>query len=754
MKHAVSAFGVVFLAAAGMAAAVAAPVEHVLSNLCSGPPADRLPPVRANHPSAAEMAAQPRQHPYLFFDSASLQDLRNRMAAEPFASLAGRLRAHAEECLKHPIPPVARVVEGVKQYLPDGSYNPEFLRNNYDDTYEQAGVVMEVIPTLGFAYQLTGDPRYGEAGKQWLLNYAGRSVLAKKERAADFGAAQVMFGISLGYDWLWELLSEPERTLVQNKLAEMAGPMVTKAKMFLGHPHPERIRGDLGNNHTIRTNGLFGLTPLALLYEVPEAQDWLDLEIQLNRDKLLPSAWAPDGEYIDAWDHFDTTFDEPIPFLVALQHMGGEDLFNDPHLVERFRGISRYWLYGLERAGGSSSLYGWLALAGHVRDPIAQWIGAYAPKSRSVNEIFAYLFYDPTVPATPPGDSAGSVYFPYSGMVKMCSGWGPRGILIPFRCGSEIGKDRGDQNGFHLRVGGEWLAPRLDKPDRKPGQTAEFDWDLWAWFWGSPAQNIVLTEPEGISNATTYDYSGKVQVKGGIQFAELPPMKGRQYERQWLSGPDVPKNGDLRVVSFDPALDYVCGEAHRAYPFHGPELWVRHLLFVKGEKEGMPSYILICDEVRAGEQPVTFAWQFHSPYPFALRQNGFEVSGRVAGLDVSLLEPADNRLVERRTPAPLEKQRTGFIQWETPGPESRCNYLVALVPQEKGRNTVSPSFTVLKAMGGWAVEVRCGSATDLVLFRAERAPSAAIDDVSINGTAALLRKNGGLPATLYLLGNN
>ena len=752
MKHSISILSVALLALAVTTAALAAPGEHVLRNLCSGAPGDPLPPVRANHPSAAEMAVRRRQHPYLFFDVGSRQQLLDRMTTEPFASLAERLRAHAEACLKRPIPSLARVTEGGNAYLPDGSYNPEFLRNNYDDLYQQSSVVMEVIPTLGFAYQLTGDPRYGDAGRRWLLNYAARPILAKKERAADFGAADVMFGLSLGYDWLWELLSEPERALVQNKLAEMAGPMITAARKLLANPHPERIRGDLGNNHPARTHGLFGVTALVLLYELPEAKEWLDVEIQLNRDRLLPSVWAPDGEYIDAWDHFDSVLDDPAPFLVALQHMGGEDLYNDPRLTERFRGIPRYWLYGLERAGGQSSLYGWLALAGRLRDPVAQWIAARDMNMKSVNEIFGYLFYDPTVPVTPPADPGGSVYWPYSGMVKLCSDWSPRGILIPFRCGTEIGKDMGDQNGFHLRAGGEWLVPRLEKPERKPGQPAEFDWDLWAWFRGSPAQNIVLPEPEGIGDSATYDQTGKIPLQGGIQFAQYPPMKGRQYGKQWLSGPDIPKNGELRVVSLDPVLDYVCGEAHRAYLNDRPALWVRHLLFVKSQEAGLPPYIVICDEVAAGAQPVTFAWQLHSQYPFSMRKNGFDVAGTVAGLDVHLLEPANCRLVEKQTPAPLEKQRTSFVQWQTPGPESRCNYLTALVPRVTKEETVPLSFRVVKATGGWAVEVRDGTATDLVLFRAEQAQSVAVGDVRVTGTAALLRKSGDLPATLYVMG--
>src|SRR5208283_5070425 len=225
---------------------------------------------------------------------------------------------------------------------------------------------------------------FGEAGRTWLLNFAARKRLSKPERATDFAVAEVMFGFALGYDWLQEVLSEPEKQLVRQTLARMAEPMVAEAKDLLARSRPERIRGDLGNNHFTRTHGLFGLTPLVLLYEWPAALEWLDVEIKLQRDRLYPSAWAPDGEYIDGWDHFDASLDDPIPFVVALQHLGGEDLFNDPRLAPRFRGIPRFWLYGLEYSThGLSSDYAWLALAGHLNDPIAQWIVARDAKLKS-----------------------------------------------------------------------------------------------------------------------------------------------------------------------------------------------------------------------------------------------------------------------------------------------------------------------------------------------------------------------------------
>ena len=438
------------------------------------------------------MAAKRRQHPYLFFDAGSRQALRDRSKTEPFRTLAERIRVHAEACLKRQIPPMAVDPEGIPRQLPDGSWNPAWLRHSYDPNtyYAQCYAVKEVIPTLAFAYQLTGDRRFGDAGKEWLLSFAARPKFCPTGDGADFVAGYTAFGMALGYDWLWELLSEPERRQVQQALTVLAMPMVAAAKDILTRPHPNLHRGWFGNNHTTRSHGLFGLTPLALLYELPEAAEWLDAEIQLNRDRLYPSAWAPDGEHLDAWDHFRESLEDPIAFVVALKQMGGEDLFSDPSLAPRFRGIPRFFLYGLEqRFDGWPRYYAWPVLASHLRDPVAQWLGTHDNGPQRIDDVFGYLFYDPEVKASPPADPPGSVYWPYAGMVKMCSDWGPQGILIPFRCGPEIGKDLGDQNGFRLHAGGEWLLPRLfglSFPQRKPGQPAEFDWDLMAWFWARP----------------------------------------------------------------------------------------------------------------------------------------------------------------------------------------------------------------------------------------------------------------------------
>lgn len=738
-------------------------------NLAGGAPADPLPALRANRPAAAEMVQRTRGHPYLFFDAASRPALRDRAKTEPFRRLASRISAHAEACLRRQIPPLARDPGTIAEYLPDGSYNPEFLRNNYDDFYDQAYLIAEVIPSLAFAYQLTDDRRFGEAGRKWLLDFARREKLVRQSRAADFSASYVAYALALGYDWLWDRLTADERSQVRATLLRVGRPIVAAGRNLLRDPSPQRRRGHMGNNHQTRTHGLFGLAPLALLHEEAEAREWLDLEIQLHRDRLYPSAWAPNGEHLDGRDHFDSSLEDPLPFVVALREMGGENFFADPSLAPRFQGIPRYFLFGLEyrlgpEAGGGGVAgrprgIGWLALARYLGDPTAQWLATHDHGLEKWNPIFSYLLHDPAVVARAPADPTGSIFFPYSGLVKMATGWGPGGIMIPFRCGPEIGKDVGDQNGFRLWAGGEWLAPRLTMPTLASDDPYEFRWDLQAWFGGSPAQNVVLPEPDGIGDYTTRQrrepllpFAGVRDFKGGIQFAVVPPMKGRDYGRQWLSGPEIPKNGDLRVVHLTPGFDYVCGEAHRAYAYFRPTLWVRHLFFAKGLPDRPAPYVLICDEIEVGDEPRTVAWQLHPQNPFSLAGRELSVRGTNAALTVQFLAPADAPLHERQTPASRPEQRTRFVQWRTPRPQKSCFFLTALAPRLPGLIGPAPAFKVIPAAGGWAVQVTAGALTDVILFRSERAATASAGEISTTGAAAFLHQAAAQMPELYLLG--
>jgi hypothetical protein len=734
------------------------------------------------------MADSPKTHPYLFFTAQSREQLRARAAGEPFRRLYQRLTHRADECVSRALPPeVVFNPDNLPMKLADGSYNPVYAKLEYANLYFlQAYEMREVIPTLGFAYQLTGDARYADAGKKWLLAFARRDKLTTPGREADFHMAQAMYSMALAYDWLWEVMNEEERTVVRQRLAQLSLPMHAAGKRILERP-PEAIeqemRSSLGGNHFKRTHGMFSLTPLALLYEVPEARQWLDVEIQVQRDRIYPSSYAPNGEYMDAWDHYKSSLDDGITFVVALRHMGGEDFFHDASLGVRFKGMPHYFLYGLEmrtidqqwnRHGWSgrdteTNTYAWLALASAFKDPVAQWIATRDQGLDKLDEVFACLLYDPSVPAAPPQDPSGGVYFPYGGLVKLCTDWGPQGILVPFRCGPRPMLDLGDQNGIRLRAYGEWLMPRLQQTDRLPEQTDAFIYDLMGWFWGSPAQNAVVADPDDIADYESYRKTGAIPVGGGVQWSTYTlfkanmaptspaekatmPKPSHVKREEWLTGVETPKSGDLHVVSLDAALDYVCGENQRSFFFFQPALSRRHVLLVKVQPGQKGPYALICDEIESDELPRTFAWQLHAGSAQSVPGNRLKVQGQHAGMDVTWLLPEDGVLVRKLTPAPIESERTEFVQYRTGRPEKRCVYLTALVPQIPGAQDAPPAMRAIEVLGGWGVEVRGAGWTDVVMFRSKRSEKMSAVGITTTGTAALLRRGRSGESVLYTLG--
>lgn len=784
-------FGLVLLTGAvlGFAVRAAAVSERRLPNLSEqGSLADPLPGLRGNRPTAAEIAGRVAGHPSLFFDRKGRDELRGRLNTTPYRELLARLLAQADRAATQAIPPQAVMRDELPMFLPNGSFNPEYAREEYGNVFfKQSYLLRDVLPPLGLAYQLTGDARYGAAGKRWLLEFAARPKFAPMGREADFHLAQVVYSLALGYDWLWELLDDSERQQVRSKLAALSEPLHRSARMLLELPDPQAFRGALGGNHVRRTQGLFAVAPLVLLAEVPAAKEWLDVQIQLHRDRLYPSAFAPNGEHLDMWDHFNTSVDDPMAFTVALQRMGGEDLLADPALAPRFRGLPAYALFGLEEwfrdgtpnrhgwngPGENDMTAGWLAIASRLKDPAAQWLAMRDNGLARLDPVAAILYYDPAVKPVMPAPPRGSVYFPYSGFVRLATGWGRDDLLISLRCGPRIPKDFGDQNALRLRFADEWLMPGPAQIGRRPDQTDEFNYDLMAWFRGSPGQSLVLPLPGAVDDYRQFQQTGRIRAQGGIQWAvysimddsfsegsERPdiPHERRWFRprpelSEWLSGPETEKTGDLKAVQFSDEVDYLCGDVRRAYHFIEAESSQRQVVLVKEAQPGS-TYAIVCDEFVPKAGPVATAWQVHAGAAATVGARGLGIEGRKGALNVQWLNagPAD-RIVRKETPAPLEAERTAFFQFTPDRPRDRSVYLVALLPGQAGEKAAVPVIRELPAKGGWAVEVLTPTSRDLILFRAKGASEVRVGDTATSQAAGVLRQPvaGGEPV-FYPLG--
>jgi hypothetical protein len=159
-------------------------IGGLVSVLLAPSPAHAVPPDVPPAPATV--------HPRLLFSAADVPSLRARVAAGGVPGAAwARLQEQAEGLLVRVQPDAVR--DSVDQTGPYGLQNemPTYLLN------------------LGLAYQLSGDVRYGRRVVDLLL--ALKDADYPYWCCHDLGVGDLLYGIGLGFDWSYELMTPDER---------------------------------------------------------------------------------------------------------------------------------------------------------------------------------------------------------------------------------------------------------------------------------------------------------------------------------------------------------------------------------------------------------------------------------------------------------------------------------------------------------------------------------------------------------------
>ncbi len=222
----------------------------------------------------------------------------------------------------------------------------------------------------------------------------------------DTQSGEVLYTLSLAYDWLWPLLPALEKEDARNRLREVAD-------ICWGHLGYERR--DYAQAHYLGCG--LGLLAFSLLFwnDDPRAREWAEylrgaLDCILE---LLPA----DGSYphgINLWI-YETGF--LLRWIELIRSCTGEDLWDTPALrpLSEFRAatLSPDGLYGITmgdpqyRVGGDSWHH--FLVAARTGSPLAQHLARILQDLphegidfRNVpprRRVYEFLFSDPTVPA-------------------------------------------------------------------------------------------------------------------------------------------------------------------------------------------------------------------------------------------------------------------------------------------------------------------------------------------------------------------
>lgn len=199
------------------------------------------------------------------------------------------------------------------------------------------------IQTLGLAWLLTGDPRYRDRAKAELL-----AVCAFPDWAGDkfLVTAETAFGAAIGYDWLYDNLTDGERGQVAHAIVEKA---LQAGLDEFDAPRPPRWATAAINWYLV-CNGALMIAALSVAEFDPRAARLFSLcraSISTGFGEYRPDGgWAEGPGY---W-HYATQY--AIYLLDSLATALGTDLG-----LGDSPGVSKTGLFRLHAAGPSGKLF-------------------------------------------------------------------------------------------------------------------------------------------------------------------------------------------------------------------------------------------------------------------------------------------------------------------------------------------------------------------------------------------------------------
>lgn len=396
-----------------------------------------------------------------------------------------------------------QVKEKNKKELPD---EPPMFENGvwnlqrWREIVNAGAKVLEAITLYSYIYAVTGEKKYGENVKTWLLHAAGWDPLGSTGiDSVDHAAHDVLVGLSIGYDLLYNELSQEERVLVRNAI-EM------RCRALWRYLNPFVL--DETNNHPwFQTNAL-AIGALTIWDEVEEAKDWVDYAIKLYIGRFL-SLGGVDGEWHEGSDYWTYTMGFVIEFVEAIYSVTGINLREHPWLKKTavFRlyiappgGISLSFGDTHKRLPNGEDAAVMFYLAKIQNDPYAQWYGIEALKNDSLARpgllIRLMNWWDSSIVPKPPVDLPLTKYFPESGIIIAHTTLeNQKGVHFAFKSGPYHGimggHEHADQNSYILHAGGDTLIVDSGVYDYYGSP------HYYGWYVQSKAHNTILVDGKG-----------------------------------------------------------------------------------------------------------------------------------------------------------------------------------------------------------------------------------------------------------------
>jgi len=541
-------------------------------------------------PGIAELTGRlPEGHPRLFLRPEEVADFRGAIAG-PLKAQGDGLIAQADRLIASP-PDTSEPPK-----YPEGTeFKSEEWRKIWWGNRRHAIAVTDGAATLAFAYQLTGEAKYGDAAKELILAFCDWDPRgATGYTYNDEAGMPLLYFPSRAYTWAHDRFSPAERQKVIDIMAIRGGDCFDhlRRRNHLWRPYA---------SHSNRAWHFLGELSIAFHGEIPHTDMWLDYAMTIFYT-CYPVWGGDDGGWHEGMAYWDSYMARFMFWVFASQAAFGIDPFEKPF----FRNTGYYAMYAMPPGSNTG---GWAdqaedkkatsianlmrTFAAGAQNPHWRWHadanGAKAPGGY-MGIIQSYRGGD--VSATPPAELPSSRVFPGAGLAVLNTDLtgGEGNIQFHFKSSPYGRQSHGynANNAFLLNIGGERALRMTGKRDIYGSPHHK------EWMWETKSDNAILVNGKG-------------------QAPHSPAA-----------------TGEITHFQTSDTLDIVAGEAGASYG--NLDRWTRRIFFLK------PWAAVIHDVLEAPE-PSHFQWMLHADGKFTIDGQGCFWEGASGSVDVEFLYP-------------------------------------------------------------------------------------------------------------------
>lgn len=657
------------------------------------------------------------EHPRLFFTA---DELKNRLANEK-SPAAKRILDKALEnksFMNVNISAINEPEDNTTETLTGPPFAPSVISpSNWRTNADRLG---RVIHDGSLRYAFAGDLAAGQKAKEALLKLCSfkkwnNNWMLERKFWTYYPVGYIIKPVAIGYDLIYNLLSEQERTYVRNAIMEKGLKMFHRDMVEMN-----RMPSQQTNHIAVIVTG-FGLAAAAVYGDDPTnpALEPYISGIITKTKAFLDKTYYEDGSYAEPRSGYMNMASRDIAELLpALERVFGVELTT----TTNFQNVYKYPLHAGHSNGkmqdygdgggtnGSSTQYGsqlhyqWLTK--RTGNPfIYNWVKPYWEAGNG--GYFAYLWYRDDISPQSRENLPTSRLFNAQG-VLMRSGWDDASTIISTKLGPNSNHAHYDQGSFQIMTNGETLLT-----DPGAGGGHYYDFDYLAYNIQAIAHNVMLVDHDPESQKPAhYD--------NGIAALQVWPRITHSFTSEIADE----MSGDLSPV-YKGKLDK----------------YTRTLLYTKSGP------LFMFDQVKSkSPEGHVYDWLFHagmnegkSSMSYTDQRLTVDRPKARLTLDVVSKDEVNGKITDKY------EDSESFIRISSKSKRTEGNFLAVIMPEAKpasGTYAARPKTTAINENGWMGAKVDRTDAVDHGYFRKTPNSTASIAGFNTDAKQFTLSFNG------------